>query len=201
MLKAINLSKSYNGTLALDSAKGAGKTTTISLFLNFIPPSSGTAKITGLENLEYFTSLAGECYSRQQLLDLLKEAGALLLDGTRASIMTHGRMVASRTEEIGHADLERIYLEHMHDDSPQRPSNTFYFTHCIDSHFRPVSPAGCARISIAGSSCRSYSGVSAPGAGGTTGGAVGRVDGAVGYASSGCRFRGNLEPHRGAVTA
>jgi hypothetical protein len=29
---------------------------------------------------------------------------------------THGRMVATlRTEELGHADLERIYLEHMHD--------------------------------------------------------------------------------------
>src|ERR1043166_1026553 len=119
MLEAINLSKSYNGTVALDAlnlriepgeifcllgANGAGKTTTINLFLNFIPPSSGTAKIsgldvvekpletkkylayipeqvmlyrnlTGLENLEYFTSLAGERYSRQQLLDFLKEAG------------------------------------------------------------------------------------------------------------------------------
>ena len=36
--------------------------------------------------------------------------------GTRVGIMKHGRMVtALRTEEIGHADLERIYLEHMHD--------------------------------------------------------------------------------------
>ena len=233
MLEAINLSKSYNGAVALDTlnlkiepgeifcllgANGAGKTTTINLFLNFIPPSSGTAKIsgldvvekpletkkclayipeqvmlyrnlTGIENLEYFTSLAGERYSRPQLLDFLKEAGlpaevaekrvgayskgmrqkvgiaiaiakkarALLLDeptsgldpkasnefseqlrkmsdsgaailmathdlfrakesGTRVGIMKHGRMVAClRTEEIGHADLERIYLEHMHD--------------------------------------------------------------------------------------
>lgn len=233
MLEAINLSKSYNGTPALEplnlkiepgeifcllGANGAGKTTTINLFLNFIPPSSGTAKIngldvvehsletkkylayipeqvmlyrnlTGVENLEYFTALAGERYSRAQLLDLLKEAGlpdgaaekrvgeyskgmrqkvgiaiaiakkakALLLDeptsgldpkasnefsellkkmrdggaailvathdlfraketGTRVGIMKHGRMVALlRTEEVGHADLERIYLEHMHD--------------------------------------------------------------------------------------
>jgi len=30
--------------------------------------------------------------------------------------MKHGTMVAQLpTEEIGHADLERIYLEHMHD--------------------------------------------------------------------------------------
>jgi ABC-2 type transport system ATP-binding protein len=233
MLEAINLSKSYNGALALESlnlkiepgeifcllgANGAGKTTTINLFLNFISPSSGVAKINGLdvvehsletkkylayipeqvmlyrnltaaENLEYFTALAGERYSRAQLLDLLKEAGlpdgaaekrvgqyskgmrqkvgiaiaiakkakALLLDeptsgldpkasnefsellkklrdggaailvathdlfrakesGTRVGIMKHGRMVTIlRTEEVGHADLERIYLEHMRD--------------------------------------------------------------------------------------
>jgi len=36
--------------------------------------------------------------------------------GTRVGIMKHGRMVAMlRTEDLGHADLERIYLEHMHD--------------------------------------------------------------------------------------
>ena len=36
--------------------------------------------------------------------------------GTRVGIMKHGSLVAVlRTGEIGHADLERIYLEHMHD--------------------------------------------------------------------------------------
>jgi ABC-2 type transport system ATP-binding protein len=233
MLETLHLTKSYNGSKALEDlnlhirsgeifcllgANGAGKTTTINLFLNFIPSTSGTAKIngldvteapletkkflayipeqvmlyrnlTGIENLEYFTSLAGERYSREQLLAFLKEAGlpadaaerrvgtyskgmrqkvgigiaiakkakALLLDeptsgldpkaanefsellkkmsgsgaavlmathdlfraketGTRVGIMKHGRLVAElRTEEIGHADLERIYLEHMHD--------------------------------------------------------------------------------------
>jgi ABC-2 type transport system ATP-binding protein len=233
MLEAINLTKSYNGTVALAGlnlkieagevfcllgANGAGKTTTINLFLNFVQPSSGSAKIngldvtqnsletkrylayipeqvmlyrnlTGVENLEYFTSLAGERYSRAQLLGFLNEAGlareaaekrvgayskgmrqkvgiaiaiakkakALLLDeptsgldpkasnefselikrmsdsgaailmathdlfrakesGTRVGIMKHGQLVATlQTEQIGHADLERIYLEHMHD--------------------------------------------------------------------------------------
>ncbi|MFN8000238.1 MAG: ABC transporter ATP-binding protein [Acidobacteriota bacterium] len=234
MLEAINLSKQYNGATALDSlnlkiepgevfcllgANGAGKTTTINLFLNFIEPTSGTAKInnldvtaqpletkkyiayipeqvmlyknlSGLENLEYFSALAGhDKYSREQLLDffdqvglqreaaerrvgtyskgmrqkvgiaiaLAKQARALLLDeptsgldpkasnefsellkklsgqgvavlmathdlfrakesGTRVGIMKRGKMVNQlRTEEIGHADLERIYLEHMHD--------------------------------------------------------------------------------------
>lgn len=60
MLKAINLTKSYNGTPALSEvsfdvnpgeifcllgANGAGKTTTINLFLNFITPTSGQAFI------------------------------------------------------------------------------------------------------------------------------------------------------------
>jgi ABC-2 type transport system ATP-binding protein len=36
--------------------------------------------------------------------------------GTRVGIMKQGRMVASlSTNEIGHADLERLYLSHMHD--------------------------------------------------------------------------------------
>jgi ABC-2 type transport system ATP-binding protein len=60
MLKAINLTKSYNGSTALNEvsfevnngdifcllgANGAGKTTTINLFLNFIMPTSGQALI------------------------------------------------------------------------------------------------------------------------------------------------------------
>ncbi len=233
MLEAINLSKSYNGTVALHplnleieageilcllGANGAGKTTTINLFLNFIQPSSGHAKIggmdvaerpleskrllayipeqvmlyknlTGLENLEYFTSLAGTTHTRSELTAFLEEAGlaatdaakrvgayskgmrqkvgiaiaiakkarALLLDeptsgldpkasnefsailknlsasgaailmathdlfraketGTRVGIMKHGHLVATYdTPDLGHADLERIYLDHMHD--------------------------------------------------------------------------------------
>ena len=36
--------------------------------------------------------------------------------GSRVGIMKHGRLVATmNTQEIGHADLERLYLEHMHD--------------------------------------------------------------------------------------
>ena len=105
MLEAINLTKRYeDGQLALDDltlkvepgeifcmfgANGAGKTTTINLFLNFIPPTSGTALIEGidvvkdplkakrhvsfvsenvtlygnfsaLQNLDYFSRLAGK---------------------------------------------------------------------------------------------------------------------------------------------
>jgi ABC-2 type transport system ATP-binding protein len=234
MLEAVDLTKRYQGATALDSltltvaageifcllgANGAGKTTTINLFLNFIAPSSGIARIngldvtqqaletkkfvayipetvmlyrhlTGLENLDYFSALAGHTtYTREQLLDffrrvglqldaadkrvgtyskgmrqkvgiaiaLAKDAKALLLDeptsgldpkasnefsalleqmsasgvavlmathdlfrakesGTRVGIMKRGKLVATHlTKDIGHADLERIYLEHMHD--------------------------------------------------------------------------------------
>jgi ABC-2 type transport system ATP-binding protein len=233
MVEIIGFTKSYNGSRALEDlnlriepgeifcllgANGAGKTTTINLLLNFIPPTSGTARIngldvtqqpietkkylayipeqvmlyknlTGLENLDYFTALSGGRYPKEELLCFLDEAGlpagaadkrvgayskgmrqkvgiaiaiakkakVLLLDeptsgldpkaanefsellkmmrdsgsavlmathdlfraketGTRVGIMRHGRMVAElRTEEIGHADLERLYLEHMRD--------------------------------------------------------------------------------------
>ncbi|MBN8731281.1 MAG: ABC transporter ATP-binding protein [Acidobacteria bacterium] len=61
------------------------------------------------------------------LLKRLSDGGAAILmathdlfrakeTGTRVGIMKHGRMMAElRTEEFGHADLERVYLEHMHD--------------------------------------------------------------------------------------
>jgi ABC-2 type transport system ATP-binding protein len=36
--------------------------------------------------------------------------------GTRVGIMKHGCLVQTiSTDDIGHADLERLYLEHMHD--------------------------------------------------------------------------------------
>ena len=119
MLKAINLTKSYNGTPALNSVNfevkpgeifcllgqnGAGKTTTINLFLGFIEPSGGKALInevevkqnnirtnrmityipevvqlygnlSGIENLDFFSRLAGFKYSEEQLVQFLTKAG------------------------------------------------------------------------------------------------------------------------------
>ncbi len=228
------MTKRYAGTTALDAltlevhagevycllgANGAGKTTTISLFLGFTPPTSGEARVcgidvvadpvgakrhlayipetvmlypnlTGLENLDYFAGLAtGTTFPRETLLAYLVEAGlredqadqrvrgyskgmrqkvgiaiamarhadVLLLDeptsgldpkaanefsdlvgrlrargaavlmathdlfrakesGTRVGIMRQGRLLAQYdTADLGHADLERLYLEHMHD--------------------------------------------------------------------------------------
>jgi ABC-2 type transport system ATP-binding protein len=218
-LDGLNLTVKAGEIFCLLGANGAGKTTTINLFLNFVAPSGGTARIngldvvqqpletkkflayipetvmlyknlTGLENLEYFSALAGRSdYTRDQLLAFLTQVGlqadaadrrvgtyskgmrqkvgiaialaknakALLLDeptsgldpkaanefsallarlsqdgvavlmathdlfrakesGTRVGIMKQGRLVRTlETTEVGHADLERIYLEHMHD--------------------------------------------------------------------------------------
>lgn len=216
-LKGLNLSVAAGDIYCLLGANGAGKTTTINLFLNFVTPTSGTARVngidvaadplqtkrylayipeqvmlygnlSGLENLEYFARLGGhdgysaddyrgflrrvglqedaatrrvKTYSkgmRQKVgvaIALAKQARALLLDeptsgldpkasnefselllqlkgegaailmathdlfraketGTRIGIMRSGCLVQElSTDEVSHADLERIYLEHM----------------------------------------------------------------------------------------
>ncbi len=234
LLEATDLAKSYGQTQALRGlnltvdtgevfcllgANGAGKTTTIQLFLGFIEPTSGSAKIdgmevsdhpletksllayipenvmlypalSGLENLEYFSDLAGVedidetglrgiltraglpedavsrpvgAYSKgmrqkvgiamaiarkaklllldeptsgldpkasnefSQLVSSLREEGVGVLMathdlfrsrevGTRIGIMKRGELVVQfNAEDVTHTDLERIYLEHMHD--------------------------------------------------------------------------------------
>lgn len=89
---------------ALLGQNGAGKTTTINCFLGFITPTSGEVRIngisvgenaletkkylayipetvmlyanlTGLENLAFFSSLAGFNYGEEQLSDFLSKAG------------------------------------------------------------------------------------------------------------------------------
>lgn len=218
-LDSLNLNIQPGEIYCLLGANGAGKTTTINLFLNFIEPSEGEALIngldvtknsletkkylayipeqvnlyrnlSGLENLEYFSILAGQNeYSKEDLRTFLTNAGlqseaidkrvsgyskgmrqkvgiaiatakkakVLLLDeptsgldpkasnefsellikfsqegcavlmathdlfrakesGTKVGIMKHGKLVTEMlTGEIGHTDLERIYLENMRD--------------------------------------------------------------------------------------
>ncbi|MEN7548764.1 ABC transporter ATP-binding protein [Rapidithrix thailandica] len=119
MLQAINLTKKYGDFRALNSlnlsvnegdifcllgANGAGKSTTINLFLNFINPSGGKAVIngldvtehgkatkqllsyipenlmlypnlTGLENLDFFCGLGDKSYAKGQLEELLIQSG------------------------------------------------------------------------------------------------------------------------------
>jgi ABC-2 type transport system ATP-binding protein len=66
-----------------------------------------------------------------ELLIKLKDDGASILmathdlfrakeTGTRIGIMREGRMMRELgTEDVSHADIERIYLEHMHGDASQ----------------------------------------------------------------------------------
>jgi ABC-2 type transport system ATP-binding protein len=132
MLEAVKLSKSFNGTTALEGldlaiapgevlcllgANGAGKTTTINLFLHFVEPTAGCARIggldvaahplatkrlvayipeqvmlyrnlTGLENLGYFSALAGRKLARQEVLELFERVG---LPGEAADRRAPGR--------------------------------------------------------------------------------------------------------------
>jgi ABC-2 type transport system ATP-binding protein len=103
-LRGLDLKIDTGEVFCLLGANGAGKTTTIQLFLGFIDPTRGSAKImemevkdhpletkrhlayipenvmlypnlSGLENLDYFASLAG-CETGQELLrDTLGRAG------------------------------------------------------------------------------------------------------------------------------
>ncbi|TGV03229.1 ABC transporter ATP-binding protein [Flavivirga rizhaonensis] len=119
MLEATNLSKEYNNFSALNNlnikveagdiycllgANGAGKSTTINLFLGFIEATKGSVSIngfdvskknmetkkylsyipenlmlyptlTGLENLEYFVGLANKKYAKAEFINFLTEAG------------------------------------------------------------------------------------------------------------------------------
>ena len=119
MLIAENLSKTYGDYKALNNLNlklnkgeifallgqnGAGKSTTINIFLGFVKPTEGIAKIngisvvdhpektkkfiayipetvllypnlTGVENLKFFSSLAGFDYDNEALTNFLSKAG------------------------------------------------------------------------------------------------------------------------------
>lgn len=212
----LNLDIRPGHIFCLLGANGAGKTTTINLILNFVQPTEGQALIngldvtkksleskqflayipenlqlypnlTGMENLDYFSGLAGKQYDKKYLAELLittglqeaaydlrvrqyskgmrqkvgiaialaKGAKALLLDeptsgldpkaanefagilrrlsdegvailmathdlfraketGTHIGIMRDGVLVENLDPgQIGHADLEQLYLTHM----------------------------------------------------------------------------------------
>jgi len=103
-LDHLNLDIQPGEVFCLLGQNGAGKTTTINLFLGFAQPTSGTALIngldvaehpietkkhiayipetvmlypslTGLENLDYFSRLAGFRYAAAELGALLEQAG------------------------------------------------------------------------------------------------------------------------------
>ncbi|MFT5253601.1 MAG: ABC-2 type transport system ATP-binding protein [Flavobacteriales bacterium] len=119
MIKINNITKKFNEFTAVDNlslevkegeilcllgANGAGKSTTINMLLNFLEPSSGSAKInelevqknpiktkkfltyipenlmlyptlTAIENLDYFCKLSGKKFDKTELKLYLTEAG------------------------------------------------------------------------------------------------------------------------------
>ncbi|MEO9513979.1 MAG: ABC transporter ATP-binding protein [Flavobacteriaceae bacterium] len=104
VLDQLNLNIGANEIYCLLGANGAGKTTTINLLLGFIEPTSGSAfinqlnvaenpkttkrflayipenlilypSLTALENLDYFSGIAGKKLSTLELKQFLEEAG------------------------------------------------------------------------------------------------------------------------------
>lgn len=110
-LKNLNLSVAPGEIFCLLGQNGAGKTTTINLFLGLIAPTEGQALINGvevspntktqrmiayipevvqlygnmdgLENIAFFSQLAGFNYTTEQLEDLLLKAGLKKEDHTK----------------------------------------------------------------------------------------------------------------------
>ncbi len=103
-LHEMNLQVEAGEIFCLLGQNGAGKTTTINLFLGFVEPTSGEAvvrdkrvhadphiarkylsyipevvqlyaNLSGLENLDFFSRLAGFKYKQQQLAEFLTKAG------------------------------------------------------------------------------------------------------------------------------
>lgn len=103
-LNNLNLRLNKGEIFALLGQNGAGKSTTINIFLGFLKPTDGDAKIngisvvenpdetkkfiayipetvllypnlTGIENLRFFSSLAGFHYNDDEIIAFLKKAG------------------------------------------------------------------------------------------------------------------------------
>lgn len=155
MIRAEALCKSYGKVIALDQlnlevepgeiycllgANGAGKSTTIKLFLNFLSPTSGRAwidgedvsedplavrrriayipeqvmlypQLTGLENIRYFTALAGmQGASEDRLVELMTRAG-VSADDARRPLKNYSKGMRQKTGiAIAMAKKARVLL-------------------------------------------------------------------------------------------
>lgn len=118
-LNGLDLTVEKGEVFCLLGQNGAGKTTTINIFLGFIAPTSGEARIagvpvstnaqearkhlayipevvllygnlTGIENLDYFSRLAGFRYSADALTGLLSRAG-LQADAHKKKLVTYSK--------------------------------------------------------------------------------------------------------------
>ncbi|CAM1347068.1 ABC transporter ATP-binding protein [Tenacibaculum halocynthiae] len=117
-LKDLNFSVAPGEIFCLLGQNGAGKTTTINIFLGLLKPTSGTATInnssslnnsnvrkkiayipeivqlyrnlTGLENLNFFSQLAGFKYSEKELITFLNTVG-LQEEAHRKKLATYSK--------------------------------------------------------------------------------------------------------------
>lgn len=118
-LSALDLRVEAGSLYCLLGQNGAGKTTTINLFMGFIPPDGGKALVdgrevsqnlsfvratvgylpeqvnlypllTGLENLDFFSRLAGHRYGEAELAAKLEHAG-LPTDAFRRRVGTYSK--------------------------------------------------------------------------------------------------------------
>ncbi|MDO4763006.1 MAG: ABC transporter ATP-binding protein [Flavobacteriaceae bacterium] len=103
-LKNLNLEIKKGEIFCLLGANGAGKSTTVNIFMGFLEPTSGSVyvndvlvrvkdnttrqfvayipenvklypELSGLENLDFFSSMSGKIYSKQELMSFLSRAG------------------------------------------------------------------------------------------------------------------------------
>ena len=154
MLKATNISKSYGNSHALNNlnltvqsgeiysllgANGAGKSTTINMFLGFTEPDSGTVTIaekdatkqaaetrkfigyipenvnlypylSGIENLDYFCRLAGLKYSTGELQDFLTTCG-LQSEAHKKKVSGYSKGMRQKVGiAIAYAKKAKVYL-------------------------------------------------------------------------------------------
>ncbi|MDF2514789.1 MAG: transporter ATP-binding protein [Sphingobacterium sp.] len=123
-LDQLNLKVASGEVFCLMGQNGAGKTTTLNLFLGFIKPTSGEARIDGkpvlagqqvhdiayipevvmlyphlssLENLDFFSRLAGFKYSKNELCNYLSQAGLQ----SEAFVKRVGRQSKGMRQKIG----------------------------------------------------------------------------------------------------
>lgn len=158
MLEAIDLTKKFDQHLALKDlqlqvgpgeiycllgANGAGKTTTINLFMNFIEPTSGQAKVngldvtrqsretkkylsyipenlrlytnlTGFENLRFFAGLGGDLPDKGSLEQLLDGVG-LQPDAIHKRVSTYSK---GMRQKVGIAIAKAKHAENLLLDEP-----------------------------------------------------------------------------------
>jgi ABC-2 type transport system ATP-binding protein len=138
-LDNLNLEIPDGEIFGLLGANGAGKTTTIQVLLGFINPDSGEVRVqnmdvlkdasatrqligyipenvhlypylSGLENLDYFSKLAGNRYTQAQLSDFLSTCG-LATEAHHKRVSTYSKGMRQKVGiAIAYAKKARVYL-------------------------------------------------------------------------------------------